>query len=372
MAQALPGAHTLHFAWDHDDTWFGVTLEAIRGPAGELLWYGDLFADGPEAKALNAAGGPATRYFDTQTETALGEVIQVPADLDRSLLQHSRVQRADPDRPAHLVALDVASAVAGALAACEPDAIAVDLLSALLADEKAVLDVEDVAPLVDWLRRAVTGTRPGHHEQEMTAVRAMLRGQPAGDGLPTTYGTRDGFAYERFRFGPDFPVPLAHVAAHGMAYFRGVDGHLWFAPDSGRRGEYDWDRAQNVAEFDLRTVPGNRSTSGYLPTIKRLCRAVDAVQAADDDYRFLHTSGGELRERRAAELARHLSAHGFSRTEGTYMLTDALMGARMVIQPDAYLLHYRLRDGRPVQVWLAAETPTVTVASVAVGFVDGH
>jgi len=94
----------------------------------------------------------------------------------------------------------------------------------------------------------------------------------------TTYGMRDGFDYATFAFSDSYPIPSVFVVADGMAYFRGPDGHLWFAPDKGDGDPHiDWEYPQNVAEFDQRQGDGGYHTDPeYQEAIAELCREVDA------------------------------------------------------------------------------------------------
>ncbi|GAA3742035.1 hypothetical protein GCM10022225_26990 [Plantactinospora mayteni] len=96
--------------------------------------------------------------------------------------------------------------------------------------------------------------------------------------MATTYGVRAGFDYATFAFSDSYPIPSVFVVASGMAYFRGPDGHLWFAPDKGDGDpRVDWHRPQNVAEFDRRQGNGKYHTDPeYQEAIAELCREVDA------------------------------------------------------------------------------------------------
>jgi hypothetical protein len=101
----------------------------------------------------------------------------------------------------------------------------------------------------------------------------------------TRYGMQDGFDYNGFTFSEEFPIPVAHVVAYGMAHFRGPDGFLWFAPNKGFGSpDIDWTAPQNIAEFDLRQDDGVNAYHAdpeYRETIADLCHALDALIAAD-------------------------------------------------------------------------------------------
>jgi hypothetical protein len=178
VAAALPGTHTLIFSYDHDATWFGAILEAVRGPAGELLWYGDVEVDDAEVAALHARGGPTVTHFDERTGAALGQALARPADLDRPHFRRCTITGADPgDEPSGLVALDVPAAVQAAEQALTPTAITFDELADLLHAEPAVLDPDDVAPLVDALRTAMAGGtgQPSRQQRALHELRTLLR-----------------------------------------------------------------------------------------------------------------------------------------------------------------------------------------------------
>lgn len=105
--------------------------------------------------------------------------------------------------------------------------------------------------------------------------------QPAAPAK-TTYGMRDGFDYDGFTFSEEFPVPAVYVVVQAIAYFRGPDGFLWFAPDQGfdNKDLIDWRYPQNVAEFDERQGEPDRDETGYLAVVVALCEQVDALDAA--------------------------------------------------------------------------------------------
>lgn len=177
VAAALPGATTLIFGYQYDHDWFDAELAAVRGPAGQLLWYGDALDGHAEAAALDAAGGPTTRDFDERTWAALGEVIAVPADLGRPLLRRCTVAGTDPgEQPALMVGLDVAAAVAAAEHAAAPDSVSFERLAELLPRATAVLDPDDVPGLLDALCSAVGAE--GHRSRQQRVVdelRTLLR-----------------------------------------------------------------------------------------------------------------------------------------------------------------------------------------------------
>lgn len=177
VAAALPDATTLIFGYQYDHDWLDAELAAVRGPAGQLLWYGDALHGHTEAAALDAAGGPATRDFDERTWAALGEVITVPADLDRPLLRRCTVEGTDPgEHPTLMVSLDVAAAVAAAEHAAAPDGVSFERLAELLPRATAVLDPDDVPGLLEALRGAVGAQ--GHTSRQQRVVdelRTLLR-----------------------------------------------------------------------------------------------------------------------------------------------------------------------------------------------------
>ncbi|MEN3308854.1 MAG: hypothetical protein V7603_5056 [Micromonosporaceae bacterium] len=177
VAAALPEAATLIFGYQHDHDWFDAELEAVRGPAGQLLWCGDGLADSAEATALHAAGGPASTDFDERICAALGELIGEPADLDRPLFRRCTTEGTDPgDGPAPMVGLDVAAAVAAAEHAAAPDIVTFEQLGELLTRATAVLDPDDVPGLLDALRGAVGAAGQTTRQQRVIdELRILLR-----------------------------------------------------------------------------------------------------------------------------------------------------------------------------------------------------
>ncbi|GIF74163.1 MULTISPECIES: hypothetical protein [Asanoa] len=222
VAQAVPGAQTIFFAWDLDGDRLGVSLEAVRGPAGELLWFGDLLADTPEALALDAVGGSATRNLGDRIEIALDQVILVPADLDRSAFRHSTMDPRDTDDPpARLVALDIASAVNAALAYTPSPGIGREVVIEVPGrqpDRLVVVGDDTLTVLVDGRPAVgVDASGPGHWPDGETWERLPIGGVTTERGLLVL-----GMSEDQFRgLGP-----LLGLRASWFGRWKGAPGEL--------------------------------------------------------------------------------------------------------------------------------------------------
>ncbi|MEV7628834.1 hypothetical protein [Actinoplanes sp. NPDC089786] len=150
----------------------------------------------------------------------------------------------------------------------------------------------------DGLMRWMIGTgKTGCTEHELLiteppdTVAARVRQFMTEHGIetPTHMAMAASFDYYGYRFSDAFPVPSAYVVAYGMAHFRGPDGYLWFVPDNGTPGEFDWGYPQNIAEFDQRNCDPDRPYNGpdYQAVMAEICRLVDAVTDADRAYQAL-------------------------------------------------------------------------------------